>query len=167
MARAVSQPHLSAVAPVRIDPELWRRLAVAEDRESFCDSWLKVHAGLLPGVQHGLVLDLDEGCDEYVVAAVWPDDDTPRPDLVEAAGEAAGDRQPLIMHAAGDATGTGQDDVILAYPLTVDGTVRTVAVFELQSPSQSTLHDAMNRVQWGSAWLEVMYLRRRARIGES
>lgn len=165
MVQAVPRPESPESSPARIDPGLWRRLGPSASRETFCDAWLHIQVELIPGISRALVLDLEEQGEEYAVAAAWPDPDSPGSDLVEAGGEAIDDRQPLVL--GGTQSGPGADGtVVLAYPLTVDEVCRSVAVFELRGATEGTLRDAMTRLQWGSAWLEVLHLRDRAKADE-
>lgn len=162
---ALARSGTERAAPVGIDPATWRQLAGTRDRHAFCDGWIRIQAGVLPGGRRGLLLDLDAASGEFVTAAVWPDADTACEDLVQAAGEAIADRLPLVSKPRANAPAQ-RDEVLLAYPVIVDDTVRSVAAFAVRTPSEDALRDAMMRLQWGSGWLEVLYLRERALHGD-
>ncbi len=159
-----SSDHLIDSHPVSFDPDLWRQLTEHRGRESFCDGWIKLQATLMPGATRAIVLDHEPGEEEFLVVTTWPNQDISQDDLVKAAGEAISDGQPLVMN--GQSGDISAREVLLAYPLTIDGAVRSVAVFAIQSGAEHALRDAMTRLQWGSAWLEVLYQRRRSALSD-
>jgi RND family efflux transporter MFP subunit len=129
----------------------WRRFAGADSPEEFCQSWLEVQCGLIPGVHHATVVLQKPGVETFAPLAYWPEGRRDRAALAETVEHALQQGRGLVEpHNA---------DYRLAYPVRVDGQVRGVVGVEISGRDERELHAAMRQLQWGSGWLEVMLRR--------
>lgn len=62
----------------------------------------------------------------------------------------------------GHSSTSGSRTFAVAYPITVDGELHGVVAFEVAAESEATLAPAMNMLQWGVSWPELLVRRRLA-----
>jgi RND family efflux transporter MFP subunit len=153
------------------DPEqrLWRDFADATSPEVFYRSWLALQCRLVRGVS-GAVLVLgapDKG--PYAPAAFWPEQRSVAKQLAEVAEKALADRRGLVVPHKTDAEpgGAARERFAVAYPLHAGGRLHGVIALDIAPRPERDLQAAMRQLQWGSAWVEALWLREEAARGSS
>lgn len=146
------------------DLELWRRFAEAASPRAFYESWLALQCRMVPGAGCALVLLGPPDRGPFTPVAVWPGASVDVNHLVPAAERALKERRGLLAeHQAkgGNGAAPHRTDHI-AYPVTVLDKVHGAVVLEIAGQPDDVVQDAMRRLHWGTAWLEVMLLRSEA-----
>ena len=117
---------------------------------------------MVDGVAGGVVLlgSPTEGR-PYTPVAFWPDRQRDLKHLAEVAERALAERRGLILKRPsqsdnGDSTRARYD---VAFPIHAQRKLYGVVALDLDPRPESQLDDVMRRLQWGSAWLEVLYHR--------
>ena len=135
------------------DGALWAGFASARSATEFCESWLALQCGEIPGATAGLLL-LAEGAGRFTPAAVWPDRSRDLAHLVETAQGALSRREGAIVQKP-----TGAQ---VAYPIEVGGQLQGLVIVEVRGQSGAALTRALRRLHWGVGWLETLFRRREA-----
>lgn len=137
---------------------LWRLFGATTTTEAFCTTWLALQCHRVQGVAGGVVLlgSPDED-NRFVPAAFWPDQHTNLQHLSEVAERAVAERRGLVLkrQPQGDAS-PGYD---VAYPIQVKGRLLGVVALDVEHRPESGLREVMHQLQWGSAWMEVLFHR--------
>jgi multidrug resistance efflux pump/GAF domain-containing protein len=163
LARAVSASSWSAGPRTADDAELWAGFAGAQSAGAFCENWLALQCGELPGAINGLLL-LQETDGRYTPAAIWPD-------RTRDLGHLARIAQDALVKRAG-VTEADPASSKVAYPIEVTGRLQGVVVMELAGQTEDELIVALRRLHWGAGWLETLFRRHdadhsKARLAQS
>lgn len=148
------------VAPPSDLQTLWRAFARATTQQAYCQAWLDLQCAQLPGARAGvLVLATRQHGDTYETVAAWPGPAAVPEALAKLAEEAIDEGCGLVTPLE---SGTG-----VAYPLNIDGHVAGVVAVAVERDRDEQLAAAMERLQWGIAWVELLVRRhQRATIDE-
>ncbi|HLN88418.1 MAG TPA: HlyD family efflux transporter periplasmic adaptor subunit [Candidatus Limnocylindrales bacterium] len=138
----------------------WRQFAEAATQEAFCSSWLSLQCSQIGGVGGAVVLlgSPDEGR-PFTPVAFWPDRQRDLKHLAEVAERALHERRGLIVKRSspnGNGKGSRYD---VAYPIQANHKPYAVVALDIDSRPERELNDIMHQLQWGSAWLELLYHR--------
>lgn len=141
----------------------WQQLSTPGQTGEFEWAWLNLLCEQLPGVVSALLLETqvkpEHNNAELVPLAVWPH-----------AGQDVEKLSPLVSQAQDTASGVllsldegaeNKKHYGLAYPLHVEEKLIAIIGIELVAESETDLQYAMQQLQWGMAWLEAHYFRRR------
>ena len=144
-----------------LDQALWKQFREAGSAEAFARAWLALQCRFVKGAGAGVVVlgEPDQG--PYSPAAFWPDESAASPDLSAVAEMAMTERRGVVRDG-GDGRGTSG----VAFPLTIDGHLFGVVAVEVAGESGGRLRDIMRQLQWGAAWMELLYRREQAAADE-
>lgn len=145
----------------------WQQFAEARTAEAFCQSWLDLQCRIIAGVSGGLVVVGGPGGGPFMQAASWPDGRRNVKHLVAAAERTLVERRGLVLKppAQGPSSLPYPATYLVVYPIQVDGRVRGVVALEIAARPEPKLQAVLRQLQWGSAWLEVLFLRKEATKG--
>lgn len=150
---SVTDP-VTAVAKRRITRAQWEKLAGFADEVALQD-WLELQCRLIPAATLGLVARRAGDGRRYDPIAVWPmaagEVLEPVAVLIDQVIEA---RSGLIMPL----DGAGEESQLsygVALPIVVQDTVEAVVALGVSSVSEDALRDALQQLEWGSAWVEL------------
>ena len=140
---------------------LWRQLVTAETPERYCQSWLALQCGLIPGVATGVVMVQKSADTALAPVAFWPEVPQDQRPLAEVAERARQEGRGVVLKRAASGLGEGPPQVRyhLAYPLQVAGRVHSSIALDLAPRSAPQIQAVMRHVQWGSAWLALFFQR--------
>jgi RND family efflux transporter MFP subunit len=157
-------PRPEAVQGDSRDQELWQRFAEAASARAFYESWLALQCRMVSGAGSALVLLGPPDRGPFTPVAVWPGPSVDVNHLVPAAERALKERRGLLAeHQASGGNGAAlRKAAHIAYPVTVLDKVHGAVVLEISGQADDVVQDAMRRLHWGTAWLEVMLLRSEA-----
>jgi hypothetical protein len=143
------------------DEPAWQEFAQASTVERFYHGWLAVQCRLIDGVGGGIVFGAATAGLTTPPLAVWGDAERSRHALTDVAQRAVAQRRGfVIQHDA-----NGERRHLLALPVQSLGATVGVVALDLAQRSERDLQAAVRRLEWGSAWLEVVALRRSATGG--
>jgi hypothetical protein len=134
----------------------WKLFLGAETEETFFQGWLLLLSRNIPAAQQGVVLSRGlEG--PYTPKATWPEQGATPERLAQVLERVIEERCGLVLHLDGE----GQRFAI-AYPLLLNDQLPAVVAMEITAGGEDDLRAAMAQLQWGIAWLEVLYRRQQA-----
>lgn len=136
------RPHV-----VFVDRALWLSLARATTTEDFARAWLALQCSMLGGVRCAAVVYGEPECGPFRKVASFPDEAAPSAALTRLSQDALDTGEPGILEAAAKG-----DDLVVAYPLRVDGRTYGVVGVQLRAGADATA--ALRQLQWGAAWLD-------------
>lgn len=137
-------------------PDLWERFVSAGDEEAYCRDWLALQCGLIPTALQA-VLVTRQGDGPFAPTALWPERGAEPTRLTEVLERVIEARCGLLLELEGAAHRFG-----IAYPLMLDNRMPAVVAMEVEAREEATLRHSMEQLQWGIAWLEVLYRRQQA-----
>jgi hypothetical protein len=141
-------------------PELWSEFIQASGEEDYYRGWLSLQSGLISGVVQSLLV-IGGGGRSFAPVAGWPQEGNDPRRLSEVVERVLEERCGLLTELE------SSRNCAIAYPLLVDGELRGVVALEVAGLSEDGLRRAMEQLQWGIAWLELLVRRRRAEEDEA
>jgi hypothetical protein len=161
---------LSSRAPYGIEElaPAWGNLAAAATQEAFFREWLQMQCESLAGTLNAVAVLGPPDTGPFAPVAFWPHDQGGAPRLAEVAESALAERRAVIVALA--PAGVPQQAAPathgLAFPVEVDGHLHGVVAVELVGRPDGELQSALQRLQWGSAWVEAWVRRRQQQEDE-
>ena len=143
------------------DSGLWARFTQAATVEAFCASWLELQCRMIGPVEAGIVLlgPADRG--PFRPVATWPAKGHFLTHLSKTAERTLKERRGLVTRGGNEpvTTGSGVGRYEIGYPIEARGALHGAAVLEVVSSSDANLQAMMRQLQWGAAWLELLFSR--------
>lgn len=134
---------------------LWTSFTAARNEEDYYQGWLELQSGLISGVVQSLLIIIDaQG--QFRPVAGWPRGGVDTVRLSNVVERALDERCGLLVEL--ETSG----HYALAYPVFIDGQLHGVAALEVSTTAETELQRAMEQLQWGTAWLELLVLRQQA-----
>lgn len=144
-----------------LDQALWKQFREAETPEAFTHAWLALLCRFIRGAQSAVVVlgEPDQG--PFAPAAYWPDENAAAAELSAAAELAMSERRGVVRNQ-GESAQTSH----VAYPLLVETHLFGVVAVEVSGDSGTHLRNVMRQLQWGAAWMELLFRREQSRSDE-
>lgn len=116
---------------------------------------------MIPDVSSGVVLLGVPGSGPFSPAARWPDERRDVQHLAEVAERAMVERHGLLLKQETDrSSGSASiERYHVAYPIRIGDRVHGVVALDIAPRPEVDLQAVMRQLQWGSAWLEVLFRR--------
>ncbi len=141
-----------------LDQALWKRFNdPAIERNDFAKVWLALQCSMITSNQRGY--SITRGCvvfkeqEKFSPAAYWPEATQPTPGM-SAAAELAIREQRGVVYKPNEQTESHPQEVPIAFPFVVDGSLAGIVVLEVIAQSNAEVGAAMRQLQWGLASLE-------------
>jgi multidrug efflux pump subunit AcrA (membrane-fusion protein) len=145
----VVEPSAAAADP-------WELFLGATTEESFFQGWLLLLSRNISAAVQGVVLSRgSEG--PYIPRALWPSQGAAPQRLAQVLERVIEERCGLVLHLDDET-----QHFAIAYPLLLDDALPAVVAMEIIAGGEDDLRRAMAQLQWGIAWLEVLYRRQQA-----
>ena len=151
MQETIDNPSILESTLETSDPRqsLWASLSAPERAEDFYWSWLQLLGTFVPNGQTLLLIGRkDDG--GYQPFARWPEEGTLSSALTEVVEQAIDEECGLVEQVPGSAR-----LYAVAYPVHISDRVQFIVAAELRAKDEIELAACMERLQWGSAWLEA------------
>ena len=136
-------------------PQLWALFTAARSEEDYYQSWLALQSGLIAGVVQSLLI-VATAQEQFVPVARWPQEKADPVRLSDVVERVLEERCGLLVELE------SSDHYAIAYPLFVDDHLHGVVAMEIAASAEVELQQAMEQLQWGAAWLELLVLRKQA-----
>ena len=136
----------------------WARLAHAADLHSFAAGWLDVQCRAFEGVIRGAVILRSGEAAAFAPVAVWPEGIEGSPKLAAVVERALQNRQVVVDGVK--RVPRRQDPIFIAHPVLVDDELYGAAALEIEGRSEAAVRDLVQRLAWGSGWLEALARRK-------
>jgi Barrel-sandwich domain of CusB or HlyD membrane-fusion/GAF domain len=135
-------------------PELWAEFTSACSEQEYYKSWLGVQSGFVTeAVQSLLVIGTVD--QQFAPVAGWPEKGSDPQRLADVVERVLEEKCGLLVELPETTT------YAIAYPLLVDEKLSGVVAMEIGVQNQLALRKAMEQLQWGVSWLELLIRRRR------
>ncbi len=139
----------------RVDYQHWQNLINSTSRAEYFASWLAIVGVAIGGVEKSSVLVHEDG--NLVPAGYWPENEHVLDnESYLLAKDAIQERKALIEPVE------GSDAYLLSYPLTINDELVIAVVLRVSHRNQEALSSALQQLQLGSAWLELIFRREEA-----
>ncbi len=133
----------------------WAEFASASSTQEYYQGWIGLQSALIPGAVQSLLLTAGEG-QRFSPVAGWPRGGGEPARLSGVLERVIEDGRGLVMEL--DRSGR----YAMAYPVAVDGRMFAVVAVELAAAREADLKRAMEQLQWGASWLELLLRRRQS-----
>src|SRR2546426_7099250 len=140
---------------------LWHEFASAGSLEAFCGKWLALQCRMIDGVSAGVVLVAPDENRPFIPAAFWPDRNQDLKHLREVAERALAEGRGLVVKRLNPDGDLSRLAYVVAYPIQSAARVYAVFVMDVDSRPEEALRGVVRQLQWGSAWMEVLFHRSR------
>jgi len=134
---------------VYVDRALWQKLAHATTTPEFARAWLALQCSMIGDVRAAVVVCGEPDVGPFRPVASFPDESSTGSRLNQACQAALEGGEPRISEAE-----TGDETLMLAYPLRVDDRCYGVVGVELR-PAAGDSSTVLRQLQWGSSWLDA------------
>jgi len=141
---------------------IWAALASARTPEEFCRDWLALQCRVVDGVSDAVVVLGSPEKGRFAPVATWPRGKPVNRQLGECAERALSERRHLVVRRdppASSVAGDGEPTFQIAVPIQVAQRLHGVVALDVGRRSESQLHEIVNRLSNGSAWLEGLLAR--------
>ncbi len=136
-------------------PTLWTDFAAACSEQEYYQGWLALQSGLIPGVVQGLLITATSD-KQFAPVAGWPLEETDPSRLSDVVERVLDESCGLLVEL------DLAKNYAIAYPLVVDEKLSGVVALEIAANSETELQQAMEQLQWGIAWLELLVRRKQS-----
>jgi len=133
----------------------WSDFASASSPQEYYQSWLALQSAMIPGTVQGILVVAGEG-ERFAPVAAWPRSGGDPARLSEVLERVLDGGRGVVLEL--DEPGR----FTVAYPVLVDERMFAVVAMELAAQRESELKRAMEQLQWGASWLELLLRRRQA-----
>jgi len=152
---STAEQRQDASEPKSSSVQSWAEFSTSSTTQEYYQGWIGLQGAMISGAVQGLLLAAGEGQNFSPVAA-WPRGGGEPGRLSEVLERVIEEGRGLVMEL--DQAGLYS----MAYPGVVDGRVFAVVAMELIATRESDLQRAMEQLQWGASWLELLLRRRQA-----
>lgn len=140
---------------------LWHEFVTAATPEAYYQSWLALLCEMIGGISDGVVVWAAPESGTFVPVAFWPKVPQQRTRLAEVAERVLHEGQGVILkrETPGEGGTPALERYHVAYPVQIAERVHGVVALDIAPRPAPRLQDVMRQVQWGAAWLEVLFHR--------
>ncbi|MCV6613179.1 MAG: efflux RND transporter periplasmic adaptor subunit [Amphritea sp.] len=132
----------------------WAQFSGAESYTDYCQYWLALMCTRIGGVTLATLV-LDSGENGFLPTAIWPEKSQPDEEFTALIEEGIEEASGLVHSLSNGRYG-------VAFPIRLDDELAGVVALSLNVPN-ILLPEVMEQIQWGSAWIELLVRRQRAK----
>lgn len=134
---------------------LWESFTAARSDQDYYRGWLGLQSRLIPGAFQGVIVVAGEN-HRFSPVAGWPEQHADISHLMDVVEQVLDERCGMLreLHTTGR--------YAIAYPLLIDEKLTGVVALEIAASEEDELKTAMEQLQWGAAWLELLVRRKQA-----
>ena len=134
-------------------PLLWSAFTAARSEEEYYQSWLPLQSENIPNaIQSLLIVATEDG--QFTPIASWPESGADPSRLADVVERVLDEHCGLLAELA------TANQYAVGYPILVDDELCGVVALELSVTAESQLQLTMEKLQWGTAWLELLVRRK-------
>jgi RND family efflux transporter MFP subunit len=145
---------------------LWASFSSSDSQLEYCQGWLDLQCARIAHVRQGILVLRDD--DQYLVfspVAHWPVGEVADASLIDLADRVIVEDCGLVSQLATTTPENGPASQYygVAYPLKVEQEITGVVAIAVGIEAETELADAMENLQWGVSWIELMIRRHQQR----
>ena len=145
---------MDAESAGRAEVQSWAEFSSASSSREYYQAWMGLQSAMIPGAVQALLV-VGEG-DRFSPVAAWPRSGGEPGRLSDVLERVIGEGRGLVLEL--DQPGR----YAMAYPVVVDDMMFAVVAVELGADGEDGVRRAMEQLQWGASWLELLLRRRQA-----
>ena len=134
------------------ETDLWSIFNAADNDHDYHQGWLALQCQKLDSCIQGLLINIDSQ-GQPIPVAVWPQEGQNPAVLTDIVSNVLTEQCGLLAELS------NSDHVAMAYPILIENQVKAIIAIELATAQEHDLQTAMEQLQWGSAWLELLLRR--------
>lgn len=157
--------HFSTNTNASGSESLWKNFIAARDTDEYYRAWLSLQSSLLVNaVQSILVMGSIED-ESFAPVAKWPEDSVEGERLADISERVLAEHCGMVvkLQLPDGVKSSLPPRYGVAYPVMMDSAVLGVVSVELAASDEAQLKEAMEQLQWGVSWLEVLLRRSKAK----
>ena len=144
----------------KVDFQHWQNLISSTSRADYFASWLAIVSASIGDVENATVMVHED--ENIVPAGSWPESgQILSNEAYLIAKDAVLERKALIEKL------NDSDAYLLSYPMAINDELIVAVVMQVSARSQQALGSALQQLQLGSAWLELIFRREEAQQDEA
>ncbi len=144
--------------------EIWSRFSKTQNRDEYFHNWLALQSLLIPNIVSSvLVIGSPESKKSYEPVSKWPEKGGDPKQLADLLERVLEKRCGLLIELDNDSS----SNFGLGYPVLVDLELFGSVAVEISARTEEELKYAMEQLQWGISWLELLFRRERSREEEA
>ena len=155
MNQANNQNSDTSKTQTRVDYQHWQNLINSTSRVDYFSSWLAIVGASIGGVKKSSVLVHEDG--NLVPSGYWPENEQMLDNESYLLAKDAVQERKALIEPVNDS-----DAYLLSYPLVINEELVVAVVMQVSHRSQQELSSALQQLQLGSAWLELIFRREEA-----
>ena len=143
--------------------EIWSRFSTTKNKDEYFHNWLTLQSLLIPNIVSSvLVIGNPESEKSYEPVSKWPEKGGDPKQLADLLERVLEKRCGLLIELDNDSSNFG-----LGYPVLIDLELFGSVALEVSAGTEEELKNAMQQLQWGISWLELLFRRERSREEEA
>lgn len=143
---------------------LWSRFTEAGSQTEYFHAWLALQCSRIPGALQGILVMKDSDTEKFTPVSWWPERGCDVERLAEIAERVIDEGCGLLQELpppSGDSQAGRAPHYGLAYPVFLRDLLHGVVAVEMATDDPERLKTAMDKLQWGASWLELLFCRTR------
>jgi multidrug resistance efflux pump len=146
--------------------ELWANFSSSGNQEDYYQGWIELQCARIPHVKAGVLVLRTEEQDTFTPIACWPAGKDIFQPLIELAERVIDEDCGLVSDLVWPDVDRpeGFQHYGVAYPLKIDQQITGVISIAVCVDKDKQLADAMENLQWGVCWVELMIRRHQATV---
>ena len=146
--------------------DLWANFSRSGNQDEYYQGWIELQCARIPHVKGGMLVLRSEEQDAYTPVARWPAAKGILPALLELADKVIEEDCGLVsdLSLPDVDVAEGMQHYGVAYPLKIDQKITGVIAVAVSVDRDKQLADAMENLQWGVCWVELMIRRHQANV---
>jgi multidrug resistance efflux pump len=145
-----------------ISHDLWEEFVASENQDEYCRSWIALQCSIISGAVQGLLFLGDSERRSFAPVSKWPEEGEDPERLAEISERVIEERCGLLvkLNPPEDSHFPSRSPYGLAYPILIDEKLHGLVAVEVIAETDDQLKHVMGQLQWGVAWMELLFRRR-------
>ena len=138
---------------------LWVHFNSARSQDDYFSAWLALQCSRISNAVQGVLVMGDPDTNSFTPVSKWPEEGEDAERLADVSGRVLDERCGLLVELEMPSEGdiTSPQRYALAYPILINERLHGVVAVEVSTSSKGQLTSAMDKLQWGASWLELLF----------
>ena len=148
-----------------ISHDLLSVFLTSDDEDEYCRSWIAIQCSIISGVVQGLLFLGGSENGSFAPVSKWPEEGEDPERLAEISERVIEERCGLLvqLNPPEGHRFFPRPHYGVAYPILIDGKLHGLVAVEVIADTDDQLKYVMGQLQWGVAWIELIFRRRRVK----
>jgi len=152
-----------------ISHDLLSEFIASDNQDEYCRSWIALQCSIISGAVQGLLFLGDSESGSFAPVSKWPEEGEDPERLAEISERVIEERCGLLveLNQPEDRHFSLRSRYGVAYPILIDKKLHGLVAVEVIAETDDQLKHVMGQLQWGVAWMELMFRRRQVSENEA